>query len=213
MSSIRDRLNNVLARYEKPARKKAVAKRQSSTPLRELAPRPRQNDRSTPMTDRPMAAHGLTSYRYRGRYGWIMIGARNTNNALSEAKRSTDNVTRSNLQVWNGSEYVNVNDAHEQPISREKRTALPRELVWDTVEGVKVLVSEIPNYVAERAPNGTYSVVMLNPRMVIARRLKRLKDVMPQIRAHHEHNIKRQGDDHGLRPSHPKAKLFKLGAR
>ena len=27
-------------------------------------------------TDKPLADHGLTSYRYRGRYGWIMIGAR-----------------------------------------------------------------------------------------------------------------------------------------
>jgi hypothetical protein len=25
--------------------------------------------------DKPLAASGLTSYRLRGRYGWIMIGA------------------------------------------------------------------------------------------------------------------------------------------
>ena len=68
---------------------------------------------------------------------------------------------------------------------------LPREFVWDTVEGVKVLVSEIPNYVAERTPNGSYSVIQLKPRMVIARRL-RLKDVMLTIRRHHERIIEQQ---------------------
>jgi hypothetical protein len=61
------------------------------------------------MTDRPLADKGLTSYRYNGRYGWIMIGARDTSDAISEAKRSTDNVTIDRLQVWNGTCYVNVN--------------------------------------------------------------------------------------------------------
>ena len=67
-------------------------------------------------------------------------------------------------------------------------------LVWDTVEGVKVLVSEIPNYVAERAPNGTYSVLRLSPRSVVARRL-RLKDVMPTIRREHKEDVARQEAD------------------
>ena len=40
-------------------------------------------------TDRPCAAAGLTSYRYAGRYGWIMIGASNDRDALTEAARST----------------------------------------------------------------------------------------------------------------------------
>jgi hypothetical protein len=30
------------------------------------------------------------TYRYRGRYGWIYIGANSTAEALREAKRSTD---------------------------------------------------------------------------------------------------------------------------
>jgi hypothetical protein len=58
------------------------------------------------LTDRPLAARGFTSYRYKGRYGWIMIGAKNTKDALSEARRSTDNVTADNLEVWNGTAYV-----------------------------------------------------------------------------------------------------------
>lgn len=58
--------------------------------------------------DRPCAAHGLTSYRYRGRFGWIMIGAKDNADAISEARRSTDNVTSDNLEVWNGTEYVAV---------------------------------------------------------------------------------------------------------
>ena len=36
--------------------------------------------------DRPLAAKGLVSYRYRGRYGWIMIGAKDNADALREAR-------------------------------------------------------------------------------------------------------------------------------
>ena len=39
-------------------------------------------------TERPCAAHGLTSYRYAGRHGSIMIGATSTQDALNEADRS-----------------------------------------------------------------------------------------------------------------------------
>lgn len=61
------------------------------------------------LCDKPMAAHGLTSYRYKGRYGWIMIGAKDDNDALNEAQRSTsDKVTMENLQVWKGSQYEQV---------------------------------------------------------------------------------------------------------
>lgn len=57
--------------------------------------------------DLPLASEGLTSYRYRGRFGWIMIGAIDVFVALREASRSTDDpVTIDRLQVWNGSEYV-----------------------------------------------------------------------------------------------------------
>ena len=61
------------------------------------------------ITDKPLAAHGLTSYRYKGRYGWIMIGARTNDDALNEASRSTGGMTvPSMLQVWNGKQYVQV---------------------------------------------------------------------------------------------------------
>jgi len=58
--------------------------------------------------DRPMAAHGLTSYRLRGRYGWIMIGARDHADAMREAARSTQEPKPENLQVWDGLQYVNA---------------------------------------------------------------------------------------------------------
>lgn len=51
--------------------------------------------------DKPCAIAGLVSYRYRGRYGWIMIGARDHADALREASRSTG--CRSDivyLEVW-----------------------------------------------------------------------------------------------------------------
>lgn len=59
-----------------------------------------------PTHDRPCAAPGLTSYRAKGRYGWIMIGAKDDADALREARRSTD--TPTDLQVWDGVNYVPV---------------------------------------------------------------------------------------------------------
>lgn len=52
----------------------------------------------------PLAVPGLESYRYRG----IMIGAKNDDEALKEAARSTvGEVSRGNLEVWRG-KYVPV---------------------------------------------------------------------------------------------------------
>lgn len=63
-------------------------------------------------TNKPLAAHGLTSYRYRGAMGWIMIGASDTKEALMEAQRSLsysrEKASVDHLQVWNGHEYVSV---------------------------------------------------------------------------------------------------------
>mgnify|MGYP003653029514 CR=1 FL=1 len=60
--------------------------------------------------NRPLAAKGLTSYRYKGRYDWIMIGANDNADALKQAARSThDTITADRLQVWNGSQYLDAN--------------------------------------------------------------------------------------------------------
>jgi uncharacterized short protein YbdD (DUF466 family) len=62
-------------------------------------------------TDKPMAASGLKSYRYKGRYGHIMIGAKDHDDAVNEAKRSTrDNVSHENLEMWDekANKYVPV---------------------------------------------------------------------------------------------------------
>jgi len=57
--------------------------------------------------NRPMAASGLTSYRHPSAYGgYVMIGAKNHEDALKEASRSTRNVSKDKLEVWNGSKYV-----------------------------------------------------------------------------------------------------------
>ena len=60
--------------------------------------------------DKPLAAHGLTSYRYQGRYGFIMIGARDDVDALNEAQRSLtwDKATPDKLERWNGSQYQSI---------------------------------------------------------------------------------------------------------
>lgn len=61
--------------------------------------------------DRPMAAPGLTSYRYNGRYGFVMIGARDKADALREAARSvTGDVDPAKLEIWSADAlaYVKV---------------------------------------------------------------------------------------------------------
>lgn len=62
--------------------------------------------------NKPMAADGLISYRYKGRYGWIMIGASTDTDALCQAQLSTSDpaskVTNDRLERWNGQHYVGV---------------------------------------------------------------------------------------------------------
>lgn len=52
----------------------------------------------------PIRPAGLTSYRARSPYGWVNVGARSVEEAWAEARRSTRNPT--DLQIWNGTEYV-----------------------------------------------------------------------------------------------------------
>jgi hypothetical protein len=71
---------------------------------------PRKSSKHTSdLHEKPLAASGLKSYRYKGRYGWIMIGATDKKDALREAARSTeDEIVAKNLQVWNGAKYVSA---------------------------------------------------------------------------------------------------------
>lgn len=65
--------------------------------------------RNPPLCDRPMAAAPLTSYRYPGGYGWIMIGAMNNADAMKQAARSTSGAIDSGkLERWDGAKYVRV---------------------------------------------------------------------------------------------------------
>jgi hypothetical protein len=59
--------------------------------------------------NKPMAIQGLKSYRYKGRYGYIMIGAKDTQDALREAARSTDSeITIDNLEAWDYSKHMYI---------------------------------------------------------------------------------------------------------
>ena len=60
---------------------------------------------------RPIAASGLTSYRYAGPFGGIAIGAHDDAEALREAARSLDSGAApdpANLERWNGEQWVPV---------------------------------------------------------------------------------------------------------
>ena len=57
--------------------------------------------------DKPLATPGLVSYRYRGPFGWIMVAARDHDDALREAARSTDaKIDIANLKL-SGIENIN----------------------------------------------------------------------------------------------------------
>ena len=59
--------------------------------------------------DKPLAAHPWRSYRYKGLFGWVMIGASDDQDALNEAKRSVSGTpTMDRLQRWNGTVYEGV---------------------------------------------------------------------------------------------------------
>lgn len=62
----------------------------------------------SPVSGRPCAAAGLTSYRLRGPFGWIMIGARSDDDAMAEAARSTPAPDRRRLEVWREGGYQPV---------------------------------------------------------------------------------------------------------
>lgn len=58
------------------------------------------------MHEKPLADEGLTSYRCKGRYGYIMIGAKDHQDAMFEALRCSDAAKREDLEIWNGDRYV-----------------------------------------------------------------------------------------------------------
>lgn len=61
------------------------------------------------LTDSPLADAGLTSYRYRGRYDWVMIGAADDDDALGEAERSIGGpADPALLQRWDGHRYADI---------------------------------------------------------------------------------------------------------
>lgn len=62
----------------------------------------------TDLTNRPLAAPGLISYRCKGRFGWIMIGATDHDNAMREAYRSYQDAKREELEIWDGAKYTPV---------------------------------------------------------------------------------------------------------
>lgn len=66
----------------------------------------RGDRRVTHHTDKPLAAEGLIAYRCKGPFGWIMIGATDDEDAMNEARRSTDKPGR--LERWNGEGYEEV---------------------------------------------------------------------------------------------------------
>lgn len=68
----------------------------------------------------PCAAKGLFSYRYKGPKGWIMIGAKNHQDALHQARASIGSGSSADvslLQIWEGEKYVPVSSTNPPALS------------------------------------------------------------------------------------------------
>lgn len=55
---------------------------------------------------KPLAAQGLNSYRCKQPFGWVMIGAKDDDDALVQARRSHAEAKFEDLQRWDGNAYV-----------------------------------------------------------------------------------------------------------
>lgn len=64
---------------------------------------------AVPVTNRPLADRGLLSYRYRQPHGFVMIGAKDDEDALKQAGRSIESTPQlTALERWNGTSYSPV---------------------------------------------------------------------------------------------------------
>ncbi len=61
---------------------------------------------ATALHERPLAAAGLDSYRLRGEYGYIMIGALSPQDAMREARRTWPGAPAERLEKWDAGCYV-----------------------------------------------------------------------------------------------------------
>jgi hypothetical protein len=71
------------------------------------------NYQHLPVTDRPLAVSGLLSYRCKGAFDWIMIGAKDDEDAMVQARRSSAHAKRETLQKWDGEAYAPCVDRTE----------------------------------------------------------------------------------------------------
>lgn len=71
----------------------------------------REDFRAWAGADRPLASPGLQSYRYRGPYGWRMIGAKDDADALASARHSAppgQGADPARLERWTPAGYAPV---------------------------------------------------------------------------------------------------------
>ena len=102
------------ARFAEMARSGALNRK------RQIAAKKRATNPTT--AHKPMASKGFISYRYKGPYGYIMIGATDDDDALKEARRSSSKpVTIENLEIWDGKKYVPVfkNNPRKKTVSQK----------------------------------------------------------------------------------------------
>jgi hypothetical protein len=147
------------------ARKKPELRTQpkKEIPSRKSPPKTMSPHDPKSLHDQPLADYGLTSYRYKGRYRWIMIGATDTNKALREASRSTGGECRvENLQIWDSTKYIDIPQEKERRETEHgSRLKHVPGFVWTEFEGKTVLAKDnsMTNYFAVNNGKGEYSII------------------------------------------------------
>lgn len=80
-------------------------------------------------SEKPLAAAGLISYRCKGPFGYIMIGATSDDDALSQARHSSPQVQAGALERWDGVRYSPVEmPAEVRGEANDARPSAPRSL-------------------------------------------------------------------------------------
>jgi metal-responsive CopG/Arc/MetJ family transcriptional regulator len=148
------------------ARFAEMARSGSLNRKRQIAAKKRAANPST--VHKPVASKGFISYRYKGPYGYIMIGATDDDDALKEARRSSSKpVTIENLEIWDGKKYVPVfkNNPRKKTVS-QKISQLVHE-GYPQRQAVAVALNEQRAGKVKRNPasgmvNG-YAIVCMHP--------------------------------------------------
>lgn len=119
-----------------------------------------------PLTERPLASPGLISYRARNQFGWTMIGARDHEDAMVQARRSYAETEPKTLEIWDGKKYVRAS-RHNRPMKKTTATKKPAAKPAKKTKG-------------KAAPRSLYLVIPMDMDLMKASHWKTRKEALEE---------------------------------